>query len=491
MQDLFNILRGIMSVSRHISIDDEYLEKMEPYMEKHSGNMGAALREMINQAGKFNPCINSSAIDSSLFNWMLGKIEDMLVPDEVLEKIIDPKNVKSMASIEEHVNKRLNELEWKVKLSLECDNDDYPSQILLTTRGTPQKIKFISGIMSQYLVKNSLERSPLEIRSVANFNECMKVEYARSSKNAAQESLIKFFGGMNEILKTVKNRPEFWIPVIRGHIESNYSMVTIHRNSFEDILANNIPVGETTIEYLAKKPIREIQLMDLLALIKEVYENSRIVDRIDIEKDTMIIYHDYRTREAVDKIKKIIMNILEANGHLYDGRSTANMIVLTHRHDIGIKINELIGDLKKSSNRVDQELLMFITFLNGLKEIPDIPLSLSVLGRRLGRSIMQEYEKENNITGWNLESFKTAFELIDSKLHRNSDWNIEGKNLHYTVRKCNLASNGNNVDPCICHTIRETFKGALGYAFGNKALLDVHKLLSQGDNYCEVVIRIQ
>ena len=167
------------------------------------------------------------------------------------------------------------------------------------------------------------------------------------------------------------------------------------------------------------------------------------------------------------------------------------MIVLKHRPDIGIKINELIEYLKKTSNSVDQELLMFITFLNGLKEIPDVPLSLSILGRRLGRSIMQEYEKENNIKNWNLGSFKKAFELIDSKLHRDSDWNIDGKDLHYCVRKCNLTRNGNSVDPCICHTIRETFKGALGYAFGNKALLDVHKLLSQGDNYCEVVIRIQ
>ncbi|MCZ7400829.1 MAG: hypothetical protein O8C61_01250 [Candidatus Methanoperedens sp.] len=480
-----------MSFSRHISIDDEYLKKMEPYMEKHSGNMGAALRDMIYKAGKFNPCKDSSAVDNSLFNWMLAETEDLLIPDDVLDKLIHPALINSMDKLEEHVNKRLTELEWRVNLSLECDNDTYPSQILLMTRGTPRKIKFISGIMSQFLVKNSLDRSPLEIRSVTDFNECMKVELTRSDKTAAQESLIHFFGGMSEILKTIKNRPEFWIPVVRSHIESNYNMVTIHRNYFEDILTNNIPAGETRIEYLAKKPLREISLTDLLSLIKTVYENSRIVDRVDIEKDTLVIYHDYRTGEAVDKIKRIILNILETNGHLYDGRSTANMIVFTHRPDIGIKINELIGDLKKSSKRVDQELTMFITFLKGLKEIPDVPLSLSILGRRLGRSIMKEYEKENNITNWDLESFKKAFEIIDSKLHRDSDWNLEGENLHYCVRKCNLASNGNNIDPCICHTIRETFKGALGYAFGNKALLDVHKLLSQGDNYCEVVIRIQ
>jgi len=237
--------------------------------------------------------------------------------------------------------------------------------------------------VSQFLVKYSLERSPIEIRSVANFNECIKVELSRSNKTEAQESLIAFFGGMNEILRTVKGRPDFWIPIVKSHTLTNYNMVTVHRNYFEDILANIIPMGEVTIEFLAKRPIREIPLKELLGLLKDVYEKSRIVDRVEIENDTMIIFHNYRMKDAVDKLKKIVLNLLESNGHLYDGKSTANMIVLTHRPDVGIKINELIDNLKTSSNKVDQELLIFITFLNGLKEIPDIPLSLSILGRRL------------------------------------------------------------------------------------------------------------
>ncbi|MCX9081074.1 MAG: hypothetical protein OIN83_02635 [Candidatus Methanoperedens sp.] len=480
-----------MNVSRHISIDDEYLKKIEPYMEKYNGNMGAALRDMINQAGKYNPAMNSSAIDTSLFNWMLQETDDILVPDEVLDKLINPMLIHSMEMLERNINQRLKELEWGTNISLKCDDDHFPSGILLTIRGTPRKIKFIAGIVSQFLVKNSLERSPIEIRSVANFNECIKVELSRSNKTDSQGSLITFFGGMNEILKTVKSRPDFWIPIVKGHTLSNYNMVTVHRNYFEDILANNIPMGEVTIEFLAKRPIREIPLKDLLDLIKEVYENSRIVDRVEIENDTMIIFHNYRIKEAVDKLTKIFLNLLVSNGHLYNGKSTANMIVLTHRHDIGIKIDELIGYLKNSSNKVDQELLIFITFLNGLKEIPDIPLSLSILGKRLGKSIMQEYEKENDIKEWSLEAFKTAFEIIDSKLHRDSQWALDGKNLVYTVRKCSIARPEDDYNKCICHTIRETFIGAMNYAFGNKAVLDVQKLLSQGDNFCEVVIRIQ
>jgi len=120
-----------MNISRHISIDDEYLKKMEPYMERHNGNMGAALRDMICIAGKYNPAMNSSAIDTSLFNWMLQEIDDILVPDEVLDKFINPMLINSMGKLEENINQRLTELGWGVNLGLKCDNDDFPTEVLL------------------------------------------------------------------------------------------------------------------------------------------------------------------------------------------------------------------------------------------------------------------------------------------------------------------------------------------------------------------------
>jgi len=35
-----------MNVTKHISLDDDSIEKMKPYMEKHGGNFGNALREI-------------------------------------------------------------------------------------------------------------------------------------------------------------------------------------------------------------------------------------------------------------------------------------------------------------------------------------------------------------------------------------------------------------------------------------------------------------
>jgi predicted hydrocarbon binding protein len=478
-----------MTVTRHISLDEDYVEKMKPYLQKHNGNFCAALREIINQ-GKYSPRTNSSVIDVSLFNWLLKEAEGILIPDNVLDEVIDPELITSMSKLEEDVKRRFSEHEWDIDLVLKYDSDTIPSDVLIEMKGSPQKIKFVACMLSQYLVKNSLEYAPLEVKYAVNVNNCIKVKLSRSNKKEALKSLVTFFGGMDEIMKIVKSRPAFWKAVIQRHILSNYNMVTVHRNYLEDLFADKIPSGEIMIETLARKPIQEMPLKGMLPLIKEVYETSRIADRVDIDKDTVIVSHNYRTKEAIEKLKKSLVALLEANGHLYDAKSAANMIVLTHRQDVGIKINEIVDVLKTSNSTLDQVLLMFMAFLEGLKDMPDIPISLTALGRRIGRSLMQEYEKENGVKEWDLQNFQKALEIIDSRLHRVSEWKLEGKNLLYTVRKCHIVAEGNTFDTYICHTARETFKGALDYAFGNKAELNINKLLSHGDNFCEVMIRI-
>jgi predicted hydrocarbon binding protein len=479
-----------MIVTKHISIDKECVEKLKPQLEKHNGNFSAAIREIIDRNGKSIFPNNSSAIDSSLFKWLMTEVDGTLIPDNVMDELLDPILINSIRKLEDCLNCRFRELEWDIDIEFKYDNDTLPSGMLIEIRGEIHKIRTVARILSQYMVKNSLEKIPLEILSVINLNECIKVEMARSTKKEALNSLHTFFGGMDEVIKGVKGHPEFWKAIVKRHILSNYNMVTVHRNYFEDLLSNNIPLGEISIENLSRKPIQEIPLKEMLLLIKEVYETSRVIDKVEIDNDKLVIFHSYRSNEAIEKIKKTLVLLLEANGHLFDPKSTANMIVLTHRPDVGVKVNQIIDNLKTSNTSFDQELLMFMTFLKGLKNIPDIPLSFTALGRKIGISLMQEYEKENGIKIWNLETFKTVFEIINSKMHTESEWKLEGKNLLYTVMKCHIATEGNKFDKYICHTSREAFKGALNYAFGNRAELDIKKLISRGDKKCEVVIRL-
>ena len=478
-------------VTRHISLDEEHVEKIKPYFEARNGNFGAALKDVINEAEKYNHPNNSCAIDISLLNWMITEMDGTFVPRIVLDEIIDPMLIRSMTGLEDNLKRWISELKWDITLDLKYDLESFPSNVHIEIRGDTQKIKFVGSMISQFLIMNSIEQAPIEIKNVFNTNNCIKVQLSRSNKKDAQNSLCIFFGGMDEIKNIIKGRPAFWKGLISRHTSSNYNMVTLHRNLLEDLFADKIPSGEIMIENLARRPIQEIPLKEMLSLIKEVYETSRIVDRVDIDNDQIVLSHIYRTKEASEKLKKSILALLEANGHLYYAKSAANMIVLTHRPDVGIKINEIVSNLKTSYNRVDQELVMFMTFLEGLKELPDIPLSLTALGNRMGTTLMKEYEKENGIKNWDLENFQKALQIIDSKLHRISEWKLDGrKNLLYTIRKCQIVAEGNMFDTYVCHTAREAFKVALRYAFGNKAELNINKLLTHGDDFCEVFIRI-
>jgi predicted hydrocarbon binding protein len=182
--------------------------------------------------------------------------------------------------------------------------------------------------------------------------------------------------------------------------------------------------------------------------------------------------------------------LMETNGHLYDGKTAANMLVIEHRPDIGTKINQIVEHLKNSNNKLDQELATFVTYLKSLNNISDTPMSISLMGRRIGTSLIQEYEKENSIKEWNLENFQKAFTVIDSKIHKDSEWKTEGNSLLYRIRKCAITMEDNNFDAYVCRASREAFKAALDYAFGNKADLEIKKLKAHGDNYCEVVIKL-
>jgi len=267
-------------------------------------------------------------------------------------------------------------------------------------------------------------------------------------------------------------------------------MVTVHKNYYEDILAGKIPMGEIMIEILAKKPIHDIPLVELLPLIKQVYEVSGVVDRVEIRDSNILLFHNYRNKDASERLKKSLIMLMETNGHLYDGKIATNMIVIEHRPDVGTKINQIVNHLKNSDNKLDQELVTFMTYLKNINNINDTPMSISLMGRRIGTSLIQEYEKENNIKEWNLENFQKAFTVIDSKIHKDSEWKTEGQDLLYRIRKCAITMEDNNFDAYVCRASREAFKGALNYAFGSKANLEIRKLIAHGDNYCEVSIKL-
>ncbi len=119
------------------------------------------------------------AVDESLLDWMLKQVEDMLVPDNVLDELINPALINSMSELEEYTRRTLCEL-WGIELSLEYDSNVVPNELVLTMSGSHPRIRFLAGVLSQYIVKNS--PNPLEITSITDSNDCIKIELSNSNK---------------------------------------------------------------------------------------------------------------------------------------------------------------------------------------------------------------------------------------------------------------------------------------------------------------------
>lgn len=308
-------------ITRNVSLEEEHIKKLKLNMEKCNGNLSAAIREIINQ----NVSTKNSNLSELLFGWMMKEVDDILLPDNILNQIIEPRLIDSMEKLKSFLIDRF--ADWNVDISLIYDINTSPSNVVIDLKGDNQKIKLVASLISQFLVKNSC-KIPLKILYVSYLERQVIVELSRSSRQDAIESLSYYFGKTDEILKAVKDRPKFWRSLINEYISSNYNMVMIHRNYFEDLFTNKTPMGEILIENLAKKPICDIPLEDMFNLIKTVNETSGIIDRVEIDNENLILFHNYRDKDAIERLKNSFILLLKANGQSYEAKTTKNMILL-------------------------------------------------------------------------------------------------------------------------------------------------------------------
>lgn len=313
--------RTSTKTTRNVSLEEEHIDKLKPGMEKCNGNLSAAIREIINR----NVSTKNSNLSESLFTWMMKEVDGVLLSDNMLNQIIEPRLIDSMEKLKSFLRDMFTY--WDVDISLIYDINTSPSNVVIDLKGDNQKIKLVASLISQFLVKNSC-KIPLKILYVSYLERQIIVEMSRSSRQDAIDSLSYHFGKIDEILKVVKDKPKFWKSLINEYISSNYNMVMIHRNYFEDLFTNKTPMGEILIENLAKKPICDIPLEEMFNLIKTVNETSGIIDRVEIDKENLILFHNYRDKDAVDRLKNSFISLLKANGQSYEAKTTKNMILL-------------------------------------------------------------------------------------------------------------------------------------------------------------------
>ncbi len=330
-----------MSVRKNISLETEHLKKLEPLVLKHDGNFSAAIREIIDlvdaiikdpdAATRFIDGLKSdNNLTEAVLYWFIRQTHGRLIDQEILNSILDPVKIVLLPDLEKYLNEMIGGTSWQTKIRIyDYDNEVNPSYVKVTLAGNNiYKTEFLGGMTSSFLVA----QKKLEIVSLKRISNTITINFKKQGNtNLARQSLVDYFGEMEDIASEISKKQEFWKCIVNLYKQTNYNMVTIPKNYYNELLMGKEAPGYLTasIEAIHKVPIRDIPSGILISTMKSVYEYMGIVERIDIDENTLKIYHGYTDARAIDAIGKILLNVLNSNGTKYKSQCSENLIVIS------------------------------------------------------------------------------------------------------------------------------------------------------------------
>ncbi len=330
-----------MSIRKNISLEKNHLEKLDPLITKNKGNFSAAIREIIDLIDTMlnNPDDVSKVIDGlktdynfteTIMYWLIKQTRGKLIEQEVLDNIIDPTKIVLLSDLEEYLDDMTNGGNWQTSISIDnYDNNIIPSGVnVILTGHSVYKMEFLAGIISSFLVMHKKQ----EILSLKRETNKLIVTFKQQTNtNLAKQSLVRYFGYMEDILGEVSKNHEFWKCISNLYRQTNYNMVVIPKKYYNELLTGTEVPGCLTapIEAIHRVPIKDIPLEKLIHSMKSVYENMGIVERIDMDENTLNIYHGYTDPCAIETIEKLLLGVLDAHGTRYESCCSENLIVLS------------------------------------------------------------------------------------------------------------------------------------------------------------------
>lgn len=330
-----------MSIRKNISLETGHIKKLEPLVLKHNGNFSAAMREiidlidtMIKDPDAATRFIDGLKTDNNLTEtvlyWLIRQARGRLIDQEILNSILDPSKILLLSDIEKYLDEVVSGTGWQTKIRIyDYDDDLNPSQLKVTLIGNNiYKMEFLGGVVSSFLVTQKKQ----EIVSLKRMSNAMTINLKRQGNtNLARQSLVEHFGQMEDIHDEISKKEEFWRCIVNLYKQTNYNMVTIPKNYYNELLMGKEEPSylTTSIEAIHKVPIRDIPLVTLISTMKSVYEYMGIVERIDVDENTLKIYHGYTDARAINAIEKILINVLNSNGAKYKSSCSENLIVMS------------------------------------------------------------------------------------------------------------------------------------------------------------------
>ena len=343
-----------MVVRKNISLEQSHLKKLESLTERHNGNLSAAIRDAIDiteaslhryntveealskiSAEKKELTSREESIESGknvmigrpIFLWMLKWTKGIPLEKEIIDELLDPLKIITISELDKTINEISRDSGWNCKVSLFCMDDIAPSTATVAIEGDNELYRdFLAQLVVMFLVYNK----GLDIDVVHKRATAIRIDL-KSREKGTQPSVTKqHFGHLKDVMNEFKSKEDFWRNLVEIYSSVNYNMVSVYKDTYEELLACDTPVDVRIFESISKKHIASIPHPEFLKLLKKADESLLMIDRIEIMENGINVYHSYKNDKAIQKLRDYYLSLLRANGHEYEAKYSTSLIVLNH-----------------------------------------------------------------------------------------------------------------------------------------------------------------
>ncbi|AKB20168.1 MULTISPECIES: hypothetical protein [unclassified Methanosarcina] len=348
-----------MIVRKNISIDQCYIDKLKPFLDKNSGNLSAAIRDSIEIASQAldgknyekgedssktlknaesrNKMVEEEEfllIHHTMLEWFIKKTSGLLIEESIVYELINPYTIKKIPDFVRHVNALNDRMGWRIKVDAECTGSPEPETVILTlSNGNP----WFRGILAQNFALYLAKQMKLDVQGLFNRSNVTKIYFKRAeflNYEKIPKGFEEHFGAMESTFQEIQKRPEIWKNLVKIYRQQNYQRLNMNKKVFEAFVSGNLPSVddmEREFELLAGKPPEIFTLAEHIMIFKELYLTDSIGSDIEIcierGSEYVKLIHDYSDRKVCERIIQYYSNIFRSIGYPFTVASSPHMIV--------------------------------------------------------------------------------------------------------------------------------------------------------------------
>jgi len=217
-------------IRKNISLYEEDMEKIAKIVEKHEGNLSAAMREIIDfvdfmlrkfgsleEARKIEKRTKGVCLPYGMLNWFLTYTSECL-PDEAaagsIEEICAIESVSDLAE--------LAGMGFPIELNVTANDERNPSEVEVKIIGERMYTEFVAKTIACFLA-GGME---MEVEDVSQHATSITVRMKRAGNTNTERdykrmrnSLIKYFGARHIMMQEILSKPRFWNDMINATAE--------------------------------------------------------------------------------------------------------------------------------------------------------------------------------------------------------------------------------------------------------------------------------